>query len=133
MVHSNAVNVAIVTAPTYADVGPGGGGSYGGGEPGQSGTKIHWVNDATYCTMGAGIAALQMMIPDEDINKNTQSSRVAKRIVCTVVRLHRVQALAHAVQHKHAVQRCDATSINSRQNKTRNPLEIGRCCGTAGF
>ena len=89
-----------------------------------------------YCTMGAGTAALQMMIPDEDIvdiNKNTQGARVAKRIVCTVVRLHRVHALAHAVQHKHAMQRCDATSINSRQNKTRNPLEIGRCCGTAGF
>ena len=31
-----------------------------------------------YCTMGAGTAALQMMIPDADFNKNT-STRVAMR------------------------------------------------------
>ena len=41
-----------------------------------SGEEEGAATGGEYCTMGAGTAALQMMIPDEDLNKNT-STRVA--------------------------------------------------------
>ena len=89
---------------------------------------------AMYCTMGAGIAALQMMIPDEDINKQmmipdediNKNTQGAAR--CKAHRLYRCPIASRAC----ACPRCPAQTRDAALRRNKHKLKTKQTTKSLG-